>query len=478
MWEIGLLSAGALAGVLVWIIASRTIARRHKGRVSDLIRRHFHPVPLESLTISERGFPFRVRPDMQRAVESAVATGVSVSLFCGLRDEAGRNQIAFSGLITDQHYLVHCAPPEYEEVDIGEDEPVRCLKNALWLLDRGSSRHAVLLTQTVEYGPCGLIRHLVFQVATVNDPEGLRFAQEFFDHLEKGVVAAASYRGKVLSLEGGDRYSGQGVGITVHKLRKVERNQVILPAETLDLLDRNVLRFVARRSKLHDFGLATKKGILFYGPPGTGKTHTVHYLAGALLGHTTLLITAEQVGSLAEYMALARLLQPSVVVVEDVDLIARERTEMDVQRMVLLHKLLNEMDGLREDAEILFILTTNRPELLEAALASRPGRIDQAIEFPLPGEDGREKLVRLYSYGIDVPEDVLQIIVNKTEGVSGAFIKELMRRSIQFHLERSDSRRVEPEDINGAMEELLFRGGSLNLKLLGADVDRSHPKQE
>lgn len=175
---------------------------------------------------------------------------------------------------------------------------------------------------------------------------------------------------------------------------------------------------------------------------------------------------------------MARLLQPSVVVVEDVDLIARERTEMDVQRMVLLHKLLNEMDGLREDAEILFILTTNRPELLEAALASRPGRIDQAIEFPLPGEDGREKLVRLYSYGVDVPEDVLQTIINKTEGVSGAFIKELMRRSIQFHLERSDSRRVEPEDIHGAMEELLFRGGSLNLKLLGADVDRSQPRQK
>ena len=46
-----------------------------------------------------------------------------------------------------------------------------------------------------------------------------------------------------------------------------------------------------------------------------------------------------------------------------------------------LNKLLNEMDGLREDAEILFILTTNRPEQLEPALASRPGRIDQAIEF-------------------------------------------------------------------------------------------------
>ena len=65
----------------------------------------------------------------------------------------------------------------------------------------------------------------------------------------------------------------------------------------------------------------------------------------------------------------------------------------------MLNKLLNEMDGLKEDADILFILTTNRPEALEAALTSRPGRIDQAIEFPLPDEEGREKLIRLYSQG-------------------------------------------------------------------------------
>ena len=52
----------------------------------------------------------------------------------------------------------------------------------------------------------------------------------------------------------------------------------------------------------------------------------------------------------------------------------------------MLNTLLNEMDGLKEDADILFVLTTNRPEQLEGALASRPGRIDQAIEVPLPDD--------------------------------------------------------------------------------------------
>ena len=68
---------------------------------------------------------------------------------------------------------------------------------------------------------------------------------------------------------------------------------------------------------------------------------------------------------------------------------------------MLLNKLLNEMDGLQEDADVLFILTTNRPDQLEPALASRPGRIDQAIEFPLPDESGRTKLVNLYSRGLN-----------------------------------------------------------------------------
>jgi ATP-dependent 26S proteasome regulatory subunit len=276
----------------------------------------------------------------------------------------------------------------------------------------------------------------------------------------------------VLSLEQQHAYTGQSTGIKVHKLRTVSRDQVILPARTLELLDRNVIGFVHRRDGVARFGQSKKKGLLFYGPPGTGKSHTIHYLAGALLGHTTLLITAEQVGMLAEYMALARLLQPSVVVIEDVDLIARDRQAMASPcEHALLNKLLNEMDGLREDADVLFILTTNRPDTLEAALASRPGRVDQAVEFPLPDDVGREKLIRLYSAGVEVGEEVVREIVKRTDRVSAAFIKELMRRSVQFHLERDgSSRRIDLDDVTSALEEMLITGGTLNAKLLGADL--------
>ncbi len=211
---------------------------------------------------------------------------------------------------------------------------------------------------------------------------------------------------------------------------------------------------------------------MFYGPPGTGKTHTIRYLAGALKGHTTLLIVAEQITLLSEYMTLARLLQPSLVVIEDVDLIAKDRREMSGPcEQALLNKMLNEMDGLNPDSRILFILTTNRPETLESALASRPGRVDQAIEFPLPDDRGRGRLVELYSKGLSVSDDVKREIVVRTAGVSASFIKELMRRCAQFHLERSDDGAVEIDDVEFALDEMLFSCGSLNRKLLGASIE-------
>jgi ATP-dependent 26S proteasome regulatory subunit len=253
----------------------------------------------------------------------------------------------------------------------------------------------------------------------------------------------------------------------VHKLPSVQREDVILPEATLRLLDRNVLDFVGNRPQLRQLGQSTRKGILLYGPPGTGKTHTIRYLASNLPGHTTLIITAAQVALLAQYMSLARLLQPAMVVIEDVDLIARDRNRMGICDEVMLNGLLNEMDGLKQDADILFVLTTNRPEQLESALASRPGRIDQAIEVPVPNDAGRKKLVQLYGKGLPLSDAVVSEAAQRTEGVSAAFIKELMRRVAQASIARDGGTTVESGDISEALDDMLFTGGKLNVKLLG-----------
>ena len=78
---------------------------------------------------------------------------------------------------------------------------------------------------------------------------------------------------------------------------------------------------------------------------------------------------------------MARALAPTMVVLEDVDLIAQERGQPFQPTGPLLFELLNEMDGLRDDCDVIFVLTTNRADLLEPALAARPGRIDLVIEL-------------------------------------------------------------------------------------------------
>lgn len=472
-----------LAGVAVLAVAVGFIAgiaylvwRRHKNRsIGEVLRRHFKPVPLEQVSVTERQFPLHIRADLQRAVEDFLQE-TTVYLFTGVQSsEGGLGGVDFASLL-DEGFAKFAgasvtAPPQYEQIDIGEDEPIRTLKNGVWLLAGDGARFAVLYAPLADFGECGIVQRVRVQVATASDDSGARIAGDFFKYLESAVLNAKCYRGKVLSLEQDSSYYGHSSGVKVHRLGRLERDQVVLPEKTLELLDRNIVDFVKRRESLGRLQMATKKGLLFYGPPGTGKTHTIRYLAGSLEGHTTLLISAEQVALLGEYITLARLLQPSLVVIEDVDLIARERTQMHHPGTeLLLNRLLNEMDGLKEDCDILFILTTNRPEELEVALASRPGRIDQAIEFPLPDTEGRARLVRLYSKGIEVPDEVVGEIVKRTEKVSASFIKELMRRSAQFHLERDGSPTLGMEDVQNALEEMLFSGGSLNLKLLGAEA--------
>jgi hypothetical protein len=407
------------------------------------------------------------------ALDELLGTRYRVVRQTGAHQSWGHETLTFGSLVADEPQPVVAGPLHYEDIDVGEVLPARCLSIGLWLcLDEDGAPFALLISPHKEYGRLAGV-HL--EIAVVPGDAGNALTQRFLGELESRIAAAGSYRGKVLSLEGDSRYSGRSGGIRVHKLRTVPRDEIILADRTLALLDRNLMDFARRRDALRGLGMSAKKGLLFYGPPGTGKTHTIHYLAGQLPGHTTLLITAEQVALLAEYMQLARFLQPAVVVFEDVDLIARARETMHSPcEESLLNRLLNEMDGLREDAAIFFILTTNRPDQLEAALASRPGRVDQAIEFPLPDAPLRRRLVRLYARGLPLSDEVVEAIVARTDRASAAFIKELLRRAAQFHLEARDGETAGADGatltlprLEAALEEMLFAGGSLNVKVIG-----------
>jgi len=432
-----------------------------------VLQRHFGAAPLASIVTAARDFPVLSRVDVQAALDVAFAARTDTQLF-GIHTPITHETPTMAHLFTRGPYPVVLAPLQHDEIDTGEDLPARCLKNGLWLAREGRLPFAVLLSPSIRYG---LTAGVHLEIAVPAGAAGARFSQAFFRDLEIRVAEGKTYRGRVLSLENFSEYSGRGGSVKVHRLHRVEREEIVLPEQTLRLLDRNIGGFVSQREAIRALRFSTKKGLLFYGPPGTGKTHTIHYLASQLPEHTTLLITAEQIGFLEDYFRLARFLQPAMMVIEDVDLISRDREQMTPGQEILLNKLLNEMDGLREDADVLFVLTTNRPEHLEPALASRPGRIDQAIEFPLPDEAGRRKLIALYSRGLEVPDDLADLLVRRTKGASPAFIKELMRRSAQFHLEEGGGPVLRRESVDSAMEEMVFAGGTLNLKLLGGSSE-------
>ncbi len=430
----------------------------------ELIALHVSPISPSELVSSSRTFPLCMRADLQLAVDELLTARATktVGIHVAYRHEA----IGISSLLSTGRNAVRVAPLQFEDVDTGDEAPKTCLKDALWVFHEDDiPAVAVLNTHHTFRGD----DRIYIELAVPPGEAGQALVRRCFDAIEKAVNEAKSYRGKVLSLEQSDPYSGMSSGLTVHKLPPVEAAQLILPEKTLHQMERNIVEFAQQRGELRRLGQATKKGLLFHGPPGTGKTHTVSYLASRLPDHTTLIVAGEQIGLLGEYFTLARLLQPAVLVIEDIDLIAQERTAMDSPwQQVQLNKLLNEMDGLREDAEIFFILTTNRPDTIETALAGRPGRIDQAIEFPLPDADCRARLVALYGSGLSVSDDVVERIVARSEGVSAAFIKELMRRAAQASLAAKRKGTISAEEIDLAMEDLLFAGGRLNRSILGA----------
>ena len=427
----------------------------------DALAWHFAGLPRDQLVATSRQFPGHMRADVQTAIERLFSAPIR---FFGIHEQYRYETLTVAALTRGGRDAHTTAPAQYQDVDVGETAPVRCLNNGLWLCRTGDLRYAVVLSTHREYGFEAVTR---IEIAVPAGEAGAEFVERCFSEVESAVNAARSYRGKVLSLDGDVDYRGRSRGIMVHKLPPVHREDVILPEATVRLLDRNVLNFVESRVQLRRLGQSTRKGILLYGPPGTGKTHTIRYLASHLPGHTTLIITAAQVALLGVYMNLARLLQPTMVVIEDADLIGRDRDEMGPCEESMLNQLLNEMDGLKQDADILFILTTNRPEQLERALASRPGRVDQAIEIPLPDDVGRRKLVELYGKGLPLGDAIVGEAARRTKGVSAAFIKELMRRVAQASIGRDGGTTIESADLGEALDDMLFASGKLNVELLG-----------
>ena len=190
-------------------------------------------------------------------------------------------------------------------------------------------------------------------------------------------------------------------------------------------------------------------------------------------GYTRLVLTGRSLVAIGAVTDLARALLPAVVVLEDVDLVAEERSLGPASSPVLFD-LLDAMDGAAPDADLLFLLTTNRADLLEPALAARPGRVDVAVEIALPDAPARERLMSLYGQDVPLaltPEDV-NVAIERTDGTTASFLKELIRRSVLESLHEDPAlTAVTGTHLTRALDDLLDAAQAVTRALLGVGVD-------
>ena len=400
--------------------------------------------------------------------------------------QAGR-AVDVQGLLLPPHYLlqlqqvVSAEPlperlrliaPTLVDLPNGPASTLGCLKLALLLVTDARGRYVLMVQSPGEHHP-----GLAVEVAGLPVAE----AQAVLTELDQLRSKLNVYRGHLLDVALNQM---GGVILSFAVPAGLRREDVVLPETVLSRAERHALGVAAHREALLAAGQHLKRGLLLYGPPGTGKTHTTRYLVGQMTGYTRLILTGRALIGVGQVTELARDLQPSVVVLEDVDLVAEDRS-FGPRSSPVLFELLDAMDGAAPDADLLFLLTTNRADLLEPALAARPGRVDVAVEIELPDAAARERLLALYGRGVPLTltqEDVATA-VERTDGVTASFLKELIRRSVLEALhdpQRPDGETV-PDDVTPppvtgahvarALDDLLDSAQGVTRTLLGVGVD-------
>ncbi len=431
------------------------------------------PITTESVSTIEH-------PNVQAALDAWISVeGRSAELIGVTAEQKRYAGIGLSDLVTpvrggliEGGTIPQPGPVDYTNVAVGRDEVRACVQHGLYLLRDGEHFLAVTVSISSELSDMLEVR---IEVMTPEPEQSASFLAE----IREGIWRHNVYRGQVLTL--GNPHGPFGEGGTMVEfpaLPDTGREAVILPEGVLERIERQTVGFSKHADKLLAAGRHLKRGLLLYGPPGTGKTLTAMYLVGQMPGRTVLILSGSSYGLVAPTCELARNLQPSMVVLEDVDLVAEERDMGEMGENPLLFELLNEMDGLAKDADVIFALTTNRPDLLEPALAARPGRIDQAIEIPLPNADCRQRLLSLYGEGLDLRLEDPEAVIERTEGVSASFIKELLRRAALFAAEEGGELIVTDHHLTEALDELLIAGGILTLRLLGGEPPRPDSESE
>jgi DNA polymerase III delta prime subunit len=233
--------------------------------------------------------------------------------------------------------------------------------------------------------------------------------------------------------------------------------------EVPERIERHTVRFTEHAEELPAAGRHLKRGLLLHGLPGTGKTLTAMYLVGRMPERTTLVLSSTSYGLVSPTCELACNLQPSMVILEDVYLVAEERG---------IHG--------REPAALRAPQRDGRPvrgcrrDLHPYDEPSGPARA-HARRAPGPCGSGhrdtsagcRRRLISLYGEGLDLRLEDIEGVVTRTNGTSASFIKELLSRATLLAAEEGGELMVADRHVGEALGVMLVAGGTLTMRLLG-----------
>jgi len=187
---------------------------------------------------------------------------------------------------------------------------------------------------------------------------------------------------------------------------------VILKEHALDDIRSDVTGFMDSETWYHDRDIPYTRGYLLHGPPGTGKTSLIKAISTHTKRHMHYLMlnNVENDTQLFELLGGINYTQ-TILIIEDIDCMTKiiesrdatkDNVKDDPEKMtkhelkekikkkmglkeptkLTLSGLLNAIDGIFNNNGRIMIMTSNHPELLDAALI-RPGRIDRKLLFDL-----------------------------------------------------------------------------------------------